>query len=189
MDFAVGSVGRRESRGDDDDAMLNEMFADDARVRPHYVPYARWLESMPGRRIAEKRAEADALFHRAGITFAVDGAEEGTERLIPFDIVPRIIPAEEWAMLQNGLRQRVSALNAFCHDVYHGQEILRAGRIPPDQVFCNGQYRPEMQGIDVPMDVFSKASDPAHWKRFDVLGARRWFFKVAHQPEMVTQWY
>ena len=155
MDFAVGSVGRRESRGDDDDAMLNEMFADDARVRPHYVPYARWLESMPGRRIAEKRAEADALFHRAGITFAVDGAEEGTERLIPFDIVPRIIPAEEWAMLQNGLRQRVSALNAFCHDVYHGQEILRAGRIPPDQVFCNGQYRPEMQGIDVPMDVYA----------------------------------
>ena len=149
MDFAVGSVGRRESRGDDDDAMLNEMYADDARVRPHYAPYARWLDGTPAARIEEKRAEADALFHRAGITFAVAGADEGTERLIPFDIVPRIIPAAEWAMLQNGLRQRVSALNAFIHDVYHGQDILRAGKIPADQVFCNGQMTMEMELLGV----------------------------------------
>jgi len=135
--------------------ILNEMFADDARVRPHYAPYSRWLEATPAARIEEKRAEADALFHRAGITFAVAGADEGTERLIPFDIVPRIIPAAEWTLLQNGLRQRVSALNAFVHDVYHGQDILRAGKIPADQVFCNGQYRPEMQGISVPMDVYA----------------------------------
>ena len=135
--------------------ILNEMYADDARVRPHYAPYARWLDGTPAARIEEKRAEADALFHRAGITFAVAGADEGTERLIPFDIVPRIIPAAEWAMLQNGLRQRVSALNAFIHDVYHGQDILRAGKIPADQVFCNGQYRPEMQGVTVPMDVYA----------------------------------
>ena len=135
--------------------ILNEMYAEDARVRPHYAPYARWLDGTPAARIEEKRAEADALFHRAGITFAVAGADEGTERLIPFDIVPRIIPAAEWAMLQNGLRQRVSALNAFIHDVYHGQDILRAGKIPADQVFCNGQYRPEMQGVTVPMDVYA----------------------------------
>ncbi|MCP5329038.1 MAG: circularly permuted type 2 ATP-grasp protein [Sinobacteraceae bacterium] len=131
------------------------MHADDAGVRSHYLPYARWLESTSAARIAEKRTEADALFHRAGITFAVAGAEGGTERLIPFDIVPRIIPVDEWAMLQRGLRQRVSALNAFIHDVYHGQDILRAGKIPADQVFCNGQYRPEMQGVDVPMDVYA----------------------------------
>jgi uncharacterized circularly permuted ATP-grasp superfamily protein len=135
--------------------ILDEMHARDGSVRPHYAPYARWLEATPAARIAEKRAEADALFHRAGITFAVAGAEEGAERLIPFDIVPQIIPADEWSMLQDGLRQRVSALNAFVHDVYHGQDILRAGCIPPDQVFCNGQYRPEMQGIGVPMDVYA----------------------------------
>ncbi len=131
------------------------MSGKDAGVRPHYATYARWLDALSPERIAAKRAEADALFHRAGITFSVAGEKDGTERLIPFDIVPRIIPADEWALLQNGLRQRVSALNAFLHDVYHGQDILRAGRIPPDQVLCNGQYRPEMQGIRVPMDVYA----------------------------------
>jgi uncharacterized circularly permuted ATP-grasp superfamily protein len=135
--------------------VLNEMFAEGTRVRPHYAPYAAWLEGMPGERIAEKCAEADALFRRAGITFAVYGEESGTERLIPFDIVPRIIPADEWAHLQHGLRQRVSALNAFLHDVYHDQDILRAGKIPAEQVLCNSQYRPEMQGIDVPMGIYA----------------------------------
>ncbi len=135
--------------------VLNEMFAEGARVRPHYAPYAAWLEGMPGERIAAKCAEADALFRRAGITFAVYGEESGTERLIPFDIVPRIIPADEWAHLQRGLKQRVSALNAFLHDVYHDQEILRAGKIPAEQVLCNSQYRPEMQGIDVPMGIYA----------------------------------
>lgn len=135
--------------------ILNEMYADDATVRPHYRPYAEWLDATPAERINEKRAEADTLFRRAGITFAVYGDETGTERLIPFDIVPRIIPTVEWAHLQRGLRQRVTALNAFLHDVYHDQEILRAGRIPAEQVLCNVQYRPEMQGIDVPMDVYA----------------------------------
>jgi len=135
--------------------ILNEMYADDAAVRPHYLPYAEWLAATPPERISEKRAEADTLFRRAGITFAVYGDETGTERLIPFDIVPRIIPTTEWEHLQRGLRQRVTALNAFLHDVYHDQEILRAGRIPPEQVLCNTQYRPEMQGIDVPMDVYA----------------------------------
>jgi uncharacterized circularly permuted ATP-grasp superfamily protein len=135
--------------------VLNEMFAEGARVRPHYAPYAAWLEGMPGERIAAKCAEADALFRRAGITFAVYGEESGTERLIPFDIVPRIIPADEWAQLQRGLKQRVSALNAFLHDVYHDQEILLAGKIPAEQVLCNSQYRPEMQGIDVPMGIYA----------------------------------
>ena len=134
---------------------LNEMFAHDGGIRPHYAAYGSWLEGTSLDRIEAKRAEADALFRRAGITFAVYGDETGTERLIPFDIVPRIIPPAEWDLLQRGLRQRVTALNAFLHDIYHDQEILRAGRIPAEQVFCNGQYRPEMQGIDVPMDVYA----------------------------------
>ena len=135
--------------------ILNEMFADDGGIRPHYAAYGSWLEGTSLERIEAKRAEADALFRRAGITFAVYGDETGTERLIPFDIVPRIIPPAEWDLLQRGLRQRVTALNAFLHDIYHDQDILRAGRIPAEQVFCNGQYRPEMQGIDVPMDVYA----------------------------------
>jgi uncharacterized circularly permuted ATP-grasp superfamily protein len=124
-------------------------------VRAHYQGFADWLASMPPERVAQKRAEADMLFHRVGITFAVYGEEAGTERLIPFDIVPRIIPAEEWTQLAAGLRQRVRALNAFTADIYHNQDILRAGHIPAEQVLCNTQYRPEMQGIDVPNSIYA----------------------------------
>jgi uncharacterized circularly permuted ATP-grasp superfamily protein len=124
-------------------------------VRAHYRGFADWLASMPPERVAQKRAEADMLFHRVGITFAVYGEEAGTERLIPFDIVPRIIPAEEWTQLAAGLRQRVRALNAFTADIYHNQDILRAGLIPAEQVLCNTQYRPEMQGIDVPNSIYA----------------------------------
>ena len=116
---------------------FNEMTADDGSVRAHYASYAAWLNETPPDRIARKRAEADALFHRYGITFAVYGEESGTERLIPFDIIPRIIPAQEWKGLEAGLRQRVTALNAFIHDIYNEQEILRAGRIPTEQVINN----------------------------------------------------
>jgi uncharacterized circularly permuted ATP-grasp superfamily protein len=137
------------------DAIFDEMHTEAGGVRPHYQAYAEWLAETPPDSIVEKRNEADTLFRRAGITFAVYGDETGTERLIPFDIVPRIIPSPEWERLQQGLRQRVTALNAFLHDVYHDQEILRAGRIPAEQVLCNVQYRPEMQGIDLPMDVYA----------------------------------
>jgi len=94
-------------------------------------------------------------FRRVGITFAVYGNEAGTERLIPFDLIPRIVPAQEWQTLQAGLRQRVDALNRFVHDVYHEQDILRAGVIPAEQVLQNAQYRPEMQGVDVPGDIYA----------------------------------
>ena len=134
---------------------FNEMTADDGSVRAHYASYAAWLNETPPDRIARKRAEADALFHRYGITFAVYGEESGTERLIPFDIIPRIIPAQEWKGLEAGLRQRVKALNAFIHDIYNEQEILRAGRIPAEQVIDNAQYRPEMKGVKVPCDIYA----------------------------------
>ena len=134
---------------------FNEMTADDGSVRAHYAGYAAWLSETPADRIARKRAEADSLFHRFGITFAVYGEESGTERLIPFDIIPRIIPAQEWKDLEAGLRQRVKALNCFIHDIYHNQEILKAGHIPAEQVLNNAQYRPEMQGVDVPCNVYA----------------------------------
>ncbi|THF60992.1 circularly permuted type 2 ATP-grasp protein [Pseudothauera rhizosphaerae] len=133
----------------------NEMTDDAGRVRPHYASYASWLSEMPEERLAQKRAEADALFHRHGITFAVYGENSGTERLIPFDIIPRIIPADEWHTLAAGLRQRVKALNLFICDIYHEQNILKAGRIPAEQVLNNAQYRKVMQGVDVARDLYA----------------------------------
>jgi uncharacterized circularly permuted ATP-grasp superfamily protein len=131
------------------------MYPADGVARAHYQRYTRWLAAQPAERLAQKRAEADALFHRVGITFAVYGQEEGAERLIPFDIVPRVLPADEWLRLEAGLKQRVRALNAFIHDIYHDQQILKAGLIPAEQVLCNSQYRPEMQGIDVPSGIYA----------------------------------
>jgi uncharacterized circularly permuted ATP-grasp superfamily protein len=131
------------------------MYPGEGAVRSHYFKYGEWLAAQPVERLAQKRAEADALFHRVGITFAVYGQEEGTERLIPFDIVPRVLPVDEWVRLEAGLKQRVRALNAFIHDIYHDQQILKAGIVPAEQVLCNSQYRPEMQGVDVPGGIYA----------------------------------
>jgi len=97
--------------------IFNEMNAPDGAVRPHYSRFQEWLAQMPPEQIAHKRAEADSAFHRYGITFAVYGEDAGRERLIPFDVIPRIIPADEWVKLEAGLTQRVNALNAFLHDI------------------------------------------------------------------------
>ncbi|HET9762135.1 MAG TPA: circularly permuted type 2 ATP-grasp protein, partial [Casimicrobiaceae bacterium] len=112
-------------------APYDEMRGEGGVVRAHYRAFADWLERTPPDRIAQKRGEAERLFHRVGITFAVYGEQSGTERLIPFDLVPRIIPADEWSRLEAGLVQRVRALNLFLCDIYHEQAILRAGVIPP----------------------------------------------------------
>src|SRR5215510_10369661 len=125
----------------------DEMLEAAGTPRAHCRRYWNWLEEQPDERLAHKRAEADALFHRVGITFAVYGENAGTERLIPFDLVPRIIPASEWAMLERGLAQRVRALNSFLADIYHEQKILAAGRVPAERVLGNTQYRREMQGV------------------------------------------
>jgi uncharacterized circularly permuted ATP-grasp superfamily protein len=124
-------------------------------VRSHYQGYDEWLKATSPERIARKRAEADLAFHRVGITFAVYGEEAGKERLIPFDIIPRIIPSAEWSSMQAGLRQRVKALNLFLNDIYHDQEILKAGKIPAEQILNNAQYRPVMKGVDVPGGVYA----------------------------------
>ncbi len=138
---------------------FDEMHASADAVREHYLGYRRWLADQPGDVIRARREEAEVIFRRVGITFAVYGAKDedgsGTERLIPFDLIPRVIPAREWAELEAGLRQRVSALNRFIHDVYHGQEILKAGIVPPEQVLHNAQFRPEMMHVDVPGGVYS----------------------------------
>ncbi|WP_295852490.1 circularly permuted type 2 ATP-grasp protein, partial [uncultured Xylophilus sp.] len=128
-------------------------------VRPHYQTYGQWLDAQSADMMRTRREEAEMIFRRVGITFAVYGAKDedgsGTERLIPFDLIPRIIPAHEWAQMQKGLVQRVTALNRFLHDVYHDQEIIRAGVVPAEQILQNAQFRPEMMGVDVPNHIYS----------------------------------
>ena len=133
----------------------DEMLASDGSVRPHYQGFADWLHRTPAEKIAQKREEAERAFHRVGITFAVYGEDAGTERLIPFDIVPRIIHAAEWRLLEQGLKQRANALNLFLSDIYHQQSILKAGVIPAERVLGNSQYRTEMQGMQVPGGIYA----------------------------------
>ncbi len=133
----------------------DEMLLPDGSLRPHYRAYGQWLEGVDEAWLAQRRKEADLLFHRVGITFTVYGDERGAERLIPFDSLPRIIPADEWQRLQAGLLQRVRALNHFLHDIYHGQHIVRAGVVPAEQVFTNSEYQLAMQGVDLPHDIYT----------------------------------
>jgi len=142
---------------------FDEMYAmlpfEGSDVRVHYKRYGQWLAHQPADAMRARRAEAEVIFRRVGITFAVYGAKDedqaGSERLIPFDLIPRIIPGHEWAQMQRGLVQRVTALNRFIHDVYHGQDILRAGIVPSDLVLNNAQYRPEMAGVQVPRILYA----------------------------------
>jgi uncharacterized circularly permuted ATP-grasp superfamily protein len=133
----------------------DEMFDGGGAVRAHYRAFADWLQSTPAPHIAQKRKQAEISFHRVGITFAVYGDESGGERLIPFDIVPRIIPGGEWTVLAAGLRQRVQALNMFLHDVYHERRILDYGLIPESLVLRNAAYRPQMVGLDMPNRIYA----------------------------------
>jgi uncharacterized circularly permuted ATP-grasp superfamily protein len=140
-------------------AKYDEMHATSTSVRPHYAAYDAWLARQPRDVMRSRRDEAEMIFRRVGITFAVYGEKDedgaGTERLIPFDLIPRIIPAHEWDSMQRGLVQRVTALNRFVHDVYHGQDIIKAGIVPAEQVMDNAQFRPEMVGVDVPHGIYS----------------------------------
>ncbi|MFO1329858.1 MAG: circularly permuted type 2 ATP-grasp protein [Rubrivivax sp.] len=159
----------------------DEMHADDDSVREHYRTYDAWLRRQSAESMRSRREEAELIFRRVGITFAVYGAKDedgaGTERLIPFDLIPRIIPVAEWTQMEAGLRQRVTALNRFIDDVYHGQEILKAGIVPAEQVLNNAQFRREMMGVDVPGGIWShisgidivRAPDPSGQARYYVL--------------------
>jgi uncharacterized circularly permuted ATP-grasp superfamily protein len=147
---------------------FDEMYArlpeggDAGEVRQHYQAYARWLAAQDPKVMQSRREEAEVIFRNVGITFAVYGDKDedgsGTERLIPFDLIPRIIPAHEWQSMEAGLVQRVTALNRFIHDIYHDQEILKAGVIPREQIERNAQFRPEMVGVDVPRQIYSHIS-------------------------------
>ncbi len=135
--------------------MFDEMFGNDNFVREPYRQYQHWIDDEDITRLHKKSAETEAIFRRTGITFNVYGREEAAERLIPFDIVPRVISAREWTRLSRGIEQRVQAINAFLHDIYHRQEIIRAGRIPAELIANNEAYLPEMIGVSPPGNVYT----------------------------------
>ncbi len=123
--------------------------------RPEFAGLGRWLEDTPPADLRARQEAAEATFRQLGITFAVYGEEEAAERIIPFDIVPRIFTATEWARLSEGLTQRVEAINAFLTDVYGERRILDEGIIPPDLILGNPQFRPEVVGSRPPHNIWS----------------------------------
>ena len=133
---------------------FNEMF-DQGRLRAPYARLQDWVNAMPEELRNLKQAEAEALFRRIGITFAVYGEGGDPDRLIPFDMFPRVFTALEWNKLERGIKQRARALNAFLADIYSRGEIVRAGRIPAELVYLNEAYETAVAGIRPPKGVYS----------------------------------
>ena len=134
---------------------FDEMFDSAGQARQPYSRYNEWFQTEDIKHLRRKSEEAEAFFRRIGITFNVYGQQEADERLIPFDVVPRIISAREWARLEDGIAQRVRAINAFLHDIYHRQEILRAGRVPVELIARNEAFLPQMIGVNPPGGVYT----------------------------------
>jgi len=132
-----------------------EMLDRNGAVRECYAPVQHWVEQTGIGGLNRRLEEAEAIFRRIGITFAVYGEGGDPERLIPFDLLPRIFTALEWRTLEAGIRQRARALNAFLYDVYHRGEIVRAGIMPADLIYGNAAYKPEMAGFTPPGRVYS----------------------------------
>src|SRR5580658_5456039 len=135
-------------------SMFDEMQDSGGAVRPAYAELKDWLGQIPPDVLDYRRREAELLFRRIGITFAVYGDPEAQERLIPFDVIPRIISAKEWEIVRRGLEQRMKAINAYIKDVYSRRDILKAKIVPEDLVFQNPVFRPEMNGQKVPHDIY-----------------------------------
>ncbi len=131
------------------------MVAADGSVSAAYVGYRAWFDAQDRDALKRKAQEAEGFFRRTGITFNVYGEDAGEERLIPFDMVPRIVTASEWRKLSRGIEQRVRAINAFLHDIYQRQEIVRAGRLPERLISSNAAFLPEMVGFVPPGDVYT----------------------------------
>jgi len=136
-------------------AMFDEMHGPDGTVREAYRDYHAWLGEQDNAWMRRKGGEAESFFRRTGITFNVYGDGDAEERLIPFDMIPRIIAAGEWRRLSRGIEQRVRALNAFMHDLYHRQEIVRSGRLPERLFRSNSAWLPQMVGFTPPGGVYT----------------------------------
>ena len=134
---------------------FDEMLAADGSVRAAYSDYSDWYHRQDPGLMRRKGQEAETFFRKTGITFNVYGDDAGEERLLPFDMIPRIITAGEWRKLVKGIEQRVRALNAFLHDIYHRQEIIRAGRVPESLISKNAAFLPQMMGMIPPGGVYT----------------------------------
>jgi uncharacterized circularly permuted ATP-grasp superfamily protein len=139
----------------DPEGFWDEMFEAPGRVRPHYAALARQFATLNPVEVARRQRAAELSFRARGITFAVNQDINGVEKIIPFDLIPRLIRAEEWRRIERGLEQRVRALNLFLHDIYHDQRILASGVIPPELVLGARGYRREFRGVDVPLEVYT----------------------------------
>lgn len=133
---------------------FDEMFGPDAKPRPHYEQMFQKILGFSPEELAHRQRAADLSFLHQGITFTVYGREEGTERIFPYDLMPRIIPGAEWTRVEKGLKQRITALNLFLKDVYHEGKILKDKVVPADLVRSCKQYRPEMEGVNIPRDIY-----------------------------------
>ena len=136
------------------DGFFDEMLDGNGNVRQHYRLFRELFQSLTPKEFEIKRQSVDIAFLRQGITFNVYGDSAGTEKIFPFDLLPRIIPAKEWEMLERGLAQRITALNLFLHDIYHEQKILTDGVIPPYYVLSGRHFRREFVNFNVPKDIY-----------------------------------
>ena len=150
-------------RGESDNRLLREYFLDHAfdemftaegDIRPHYAALLKMLSGLPREELQRRKQSADVSFLMQGITFTVYGREEGTERIFPYDLVPRLVTGEEWDHIERGLTQRITALNLFLHDVYHEGKILAQGVIPREIVYSCQHFRRQMRGLQVPRNVY-----------------------------------
>ncbi len=136
------------------DGLFDEVFSSSAAPRPHYDSLVSRLKALGNTAFDRRRRMTDVLFRNQGITFTVYSDTRGVEKIFPFDLVPRIVPDKEWQHIERGLVQRITALNLFCQDIYHGQRILKERIIPPDLIYGAKMFRREMFGVKVPRDIY-----------------------------------
>jgi len=150
----VGKTRHHMLKRYDHAGFFDEMLDKGGQVRPHYRKFREHFKALTPQEFNHKRHSVDVAFLRQGITFNVYGDSAGTEKIFPFDLLPRIIPAREWELLERGLAQRITALNLFLHDIYHEQHILKEGVIPPHYVLSGKHFRREFAGFNVPKDIY-----------------------------------
>jgi uncharacterized circularly permuted ATP-grasp superfamily protein len=138
----------------DKENFFDEMFGEDSTAHPHYQKVLERFQRLDTAEYRQKQTAVDLAFMRGGVTFTVYNDNQGTERIFPFDLVPRVIPAKEWDLIEHGLTQRITALNMFLEDIYHEQKILRDRVIPPHYVLNAKHFRREFMGCDVPKGIY-----------------------------------
>ena len=136
------------------DGLFDEMFEGTAKPRPHYAPVALKLKDLGPTAFNRRVRMADVTFRNQGITFTVYSDKRGVEKIFPFDLVPRIIPASEWDVIERGLVQRITALNLFCQDIYHQQRIIRENVVPAELIYGAKMFRREMFNVNVPRNIY-----------------------------------